>query len=649
MNEPTTHSAMQQQAKPQSQFSLKALARQMELIAALESKVKGIPVDQDFIANTRATAMGIFRLVVMGEIKKGKSSFINALTGYRNLVPVHSDVATSTIYKIHYGAEVRYTVYFREDTNREKLSITAAEVDDYGTESGNPENMKGVDFIRVEAPSSILKDGLVIVDTPGVGGLFKKHREITFRHAPKADAVFFVTDSVESPISADEVKFLKELRQITPNVYFVQTKSSQVDADARKARMTNNLEILRSGVGIPDKDINYFIVDSATKLEADANRDPRDLEDSGFGPLMTFMNNTLRRNQARLVGAAAMSRSVSKLLPIQQLLAERKHILDADTDEKRAALDREAADFQNKIKEWETKDKPDLLNDFREKITQLGRMAKEELAPMRPGGRILADSIQVIQEAEDVDSVRLLANEAESNISAITSSIYLEISEKMKTGVERLFSDFGRNAILSVEGKSDLKVFESNTEEIWLNTGELRRIAERQVGDGVFDDLRTSVYGGMAGGAIAGVVGGLLGSFIPVVGTIIGSWAGMTIAGCWGGATAMGIKGKKELEQYKRETCGALAQAFGSAYQSTSDRITDLVQDLQTEASRMVQKMVSEATVNLSKTRDDLMQRKKKSQSEIATSGKDLDAMIKEEAAIRASLQALQKALNSPF
>jgi hypothetical protein len=87
--------------------NVKALAYQMERLAQLEGKIKNSPVDESFLANAKLTGLGIFRLVVMGEIKKGKSSFINALTGTENLVPVHSDVATSTIFKIHYGPVVK--------------------------------------------------------------------------------------------------------------------------------------------------------------------------------------------------------------------------------------------------------------------------------------------------------------------------------------------------------------------------------------------------------------------------------------------------------------------------------------------------------------------------------------------------------------
>ena len=98
-----------------SAVNVKALAYQMERLAQIEAKIKNSPVDQDFLANAKLTGLGIFRLVVMGEIKKGKSSFINALIGTDNLVPVHSDVATSTIFKIHYGPEIKYTVYFEKD------------------------------------------------------------------------------------------------------------------------------------------------------------------------------------------------------------------------------------------------------------------------------------------------------------------------------------------------------------------------------------------------------------------------------------------------------------------------------------------------------------------------------------------------------
>lgn len=125
----------------------------------------------------RRFELGIFRLVVMGEIKKGKSSFINALLGEHGLLPTQSDVATSTVYKILYGPERKFKVFFLPDIDtgkrREPLQIAEAELRCYGTEDGNPKNEKQVAFIGVELPNAMLKEGLVLVDTPGVGGLHK--------------------------------------------------------------------------------------------------------------------------------------------------------------------------------------------------------------------------------------------------------------------------------------------------------------------------------------------------------------------------------------------------------------------------------------------------------------------------------------------
>lgn len=175
-------------------------------IAQFEAKIKAKEIDQQFIKNLKVWSAGIFKIVVMGEIKKGKSSLINSIIGVKDLVPTASDVATSTVFKICYGPEIKYKVFFFEDAQKSPIFISKDEISLYGTESGNPNNEKLVDFIQVFVPSPILKDGLVIIDTPGLGGLFKQHKRITYEYVPRADGVFLVCDSIESPIGLAEIK-----------------------------------------------------------------------------------------------------------------------------------------------------------------------------------------------------------------------------------------------------------------------------------------------------------------------------------------------------------------------------------------------------------------------------------------------------------
>jgi Dynamin family len=630
--------------------NIKDLAVQMERLALIESAIKKVPVDQSFLENAKLTGLGIFRLVVMGEIKKGKSSFINALTGTENLVPVHSDVATSTIFKIHYGPEVKYTVYFNKDANspaKKNLTIEAAQVKEYGTEDGNPDNIKNVDFIRVESPASILQNGLVIVDTPGVGGLFKKHREITFRHAPKADAVFFITDSVDTPIGADEVKFLKELRQVTPFITFIQTKSSKVDGPARMARMENNLGILEEAVGLSKEEITYFIVDSKTKLEADKNRDIGDLEISGFGPLVSYLTNKLRTSQESLVARAALKRADSKLLPLEGELKQQKAILDADTTEKRQALDQEFSECQTRLMEWDKTTKPLILEAFRKALTQLPRVADENFRDLQVGGKIQSEFEQTINQAENVEQVKLLLAQIVSDLASLTSLACLKFSEKARSRVENLFKSLAKDVCSTIEGNPQLSLLSIDQDKLWVNTVAIDRAMDR-----VLDQPGTgTIIEGMGKKTplvfFAGTLGGLLGSFIPGIGNALGAAAATAIALAWVGKEAIQNVKPQQLEGYKREALGALQQALLSSHQSAIKEVNNFISDIQAEASSFLQKFIQQSNDHQLKLRGDLQQRQKATQLEILESQTILVSINSQLDTVKKALESFKKMLDS--
>ena len=78
------------ETKPQqltAHAPLQEIGKTMMGLAKLEAEVNDSSVDEKFAHEAKITAAGIFRIVVMGEIKKGKSSFINALLGTKGLVP----------------------------------------------------------------------------------------------------------------------------------------------------------------------------------------------------------------------------------------------------------------------------------------------------------------------------------------------------------------------------------------------------------------------------------------------------------------------------------------------------------------------------------------------------------------------------------
>jgi hypothetical protein len=638
----STESPTINQSTAEKKFiNLRALAHQMDRLAAVEQQITGNPPDQDYLKYAKITAAGIFRIVVMGEIKKGKSSFINALLGTDGLVPVHEDVATSTVFKIHYGPDVKYTVYFEKETGKEKLVIQLGELNEYGTEAGNPDNEKRVKYIRVESPVALLKNGLVIVDTPGVGGLFKKHREITWRHAPDADAVFFITESNRAPIGEEEVTFLKDLRQITPNITFVQTKSSKVEPDARNARMGNNLKILREELQIVEKDLTYFVVDSKLKVLADARKHAKLLDQSGFPPLMTYLNITLRKKQELTVAQAAIRRSVSRLLPLAKTLDNRKKLLDADTVTKREAIARENESAKNLLLDWERESKPRILQQFSKGMTALSQRAIEELSPLQPLGSIFCEFSRELRNATSKDHLRQLLTQVQNDLATLASKACLKICETTKEDATFLIESLTKDIAVSMLKSYELKLGSEKAENIYVNTDMLQILIGK---DTDAFDIKSLARSGLTGSAIVTTIGGILGSVIPGVGTAVGVFMG-AVAVAWWVKSDLEDKDDKELDSLKQQACGALQLALSTAYQSSTRHVNRLISDLQSEATEVLQLIIKSVHQEFEAKQAELNKRQKATSEEVRQDQQNLAKCKSELESVQKSLTAFHSAL----
>lgn len=328
---------------------------------------------------------GVFRLVVMGEIKKGKSSFLNSLLSIGNLLPTDIDVATSTVYKIIYGPEKKVKVFFLADpqTGRQMapLEITESQVAEYGTEGGNPGNRKQVDFIAVELPSDLLATGLTIVDTPGVGGLYKSHRAITWRYAPNADAVFFILDSTESVISEDEIDFLKELTgKITERVYFIQTKTDMASREQREAWEVRNREILtRELPYLSQGALRYFPASSKLKREGEKLKMAKLVEDSGFPAVEAFLQDELIAAKDYYLCQGIAKPLLAKFSVLRGVMESEARTAQAESGRELEALQKDLESRQQELSRWEQTVFQSRQQDFSDRFRDLRQLAGEDL------------------------------------------------------------------------------------------------------------------------------------------------------------------------------------------------------------------------------------------------------------------------------
>ncbi|HEY9709531.1 MAG TPA: dynamin family protein, partial [Oculatellaceae cyanobacterium] len=96
---------------------------QAELEGEKKSGKLGLEREQEDLGiASKNLQQGVFRLLVLGDIKRGKSTFLNALIG-ENLLPTDVNPCTALLTVLRYGTEKKVTVYFKEGKPPEQLDF----------------------------------------------------------------------------------------------------------------------------------------------------------------------------------------------------------------------------------------------------------------------------------------------------------------------------------------------------------------------------------------------------------------------------------------------------------------------------------------------------------------------------------------------
>ena len=202
----------------------------------------------EFIIAKDLMAKGEFNLAVCGKVKNGKSSLINALIG-RELLPVSTDVATLRVFKISNAEEDSFFVVY---ANGDKQQIKEEQLAAFGSQTvidtkGQVETDKTIAFIQVNTKLDFLPKGVSIIDTPGIGSTYPQHTAITKQYIKMADAALFVANP--SPLENIEIKFLKEIVQITPGIMFVTTKIDENGNESVDEAISRNVKLINKEIG----------------------------------------------------------------------------------------------------------------------------------------------------------------------------------------------------------------------------------------------------------------------------------------------------------------------------------------------------------------------------------------------------------------
>ncbi|MBW1597401.1 dynamin family protein [Streptomyces sp. JJ38] len=337
--------------------------------------------------------------VCVGEKKRGKSSLINALTEHPGLLPVDIDVASSVHVLVRHGQPPQAVVHRWDSGTEHGLDPTAtpvpldriAEFAALDPETQLPRH-DDVSHLDVVVPAEVLRPGLVLVDTPGVGGLVAGHAQLTLATLGRADALLFVTDG-SSELTRPELAFLEEATRRVATVVFVHAKTDKYPGwrDVMERDRALIAEHAPRWARAP-----WFAVSAALEEDAlDAERagDPdtarRRRADSGCEELRSALHQMItdRVLDLRMTNAAHVIRGTLVPLGVQA-----SRMLDAsvgrsttaaEVERLQSALAREksaAAAWRTSLGRRATRLEADLLLQFRRSVNDLRASGEDQIS-----------------------------------------------------------------------------------------------------------------------------------------------------------------------------------------------------------------------------------------------------------------------------
>ncbi len=209
-----------------------------------------------------------FLFVVVGEVKAGKSSFINALLDAgREVCAVAPDPCTDAIYQIQYGEK------------DEQITLSPR-------------------LRKVLLPIDILRH-ISIVDTPGTNTLVDEHQEITTQFVPRSDLIVFVFEA-KNPYRQSAWQFFDFISQEwRKKVVFVLQQSDLVDEREMEVNQKGLRETMQKK-GVADAPV--FAVSAKRELAGQHDT-------SGFPALREYIRTNITGKNAVALKLGSLLRS----------------------------------------------------------------------------------------------------------------------------------------------------------------------------------------------------------------------------------------------------------------------------------------------------------------------------------------------------
>ncbi|MEG3839127.1 dynamin family protein [Microcoleus sp. herbarium14] len=522
---------------------------------------------QDLELATKNLREGVFRLLVLGDMKRGKSTFLNALIG-ENLLPSDVNPCTAVLTIIRYGQQKQVTIYFNDgkppevlDFDTFKSCYTIDPKESKKLEDSKEQAFPDVEYAVVEYPLPLLENGVEVVDSPGLNDT-EARNQLTLSYLNNCHAVLFVMSATQQ-LTLGERRYLENyIKERGLTVFFLinywdsiaETVIVPNDAEIQKAEhkvreffKTNLLEYCQ----VEGKNIysdRVFEISARNALRRRLCDSSDSLEGTGFPDFITALNTFLTKERAiaELRQARGLARQTHRR--VHESVERRIPLLSQDVDGLRQKIRSVQPEFdklveirdgfKDEIRTLRDRKTDTIVNSFRFYVTNLGTTFESDFARYQPELKFLdflsknkreefQAELRKAFERYLSDKVADWSRNAQREMDLAFSQLALSAArygESYSQATDKITEKLtGKNLVLGADLSTEDK---SPGWAKWaaglyaLTTGDIAGVA--MAGTGVFD-WKQIVLNLVGAATFTGLIYGLTGIFLGPLGMALGS------------------------------------------------------------------------------------------------------------------------------
>jgi TonB family protein len=252
-------------------------------------------------------------VVIIGQFKTGKSTFVNALLG-ENLLTTDVLPSTAAVTVLRFGSVRSLVAHSQDGSSRafdlRDLALLSAEGDAVGAAV-----RRNLSWLEVRLPSPILNH-ICLVDTPGLNSTNPMHTEATRSFMSRADAVLWVTSALQAG-SRDELKQLSMLPEgLQPHAIINQIDQLDEEEQSIKGFLDHHASTLKRHVK------SVIGVSARGAIDAREHSDRQALIKSLWPELLDHLNDAVVGQAAQLKAERTLDRVIDLISLVRDKTAE---------------------------------------------------------------------------------------------------------------------------------------------------------------------------------------------------------------------------------------------------------------------------------------------------------------------------------------